>query len=118
MRRYLQLFAIQIKAAALLSLQYRLDFFFQLVMSLFWTSTALVPLWVLFSMRSGVAGWNAHEALVVAGFFLALKGVLQGAIQPALTNVVEHIRKGTLDFLLLKPGSSSGRCVRAGIGHP
>jgi ABC-2 type transport system permease protein len=29
--------------------------------------------------------------------------VLDGAIQPALTNVVEHIRKGTLDFLLLKP---------------
>jgi ABC-2 type transport system permease protein len=26
-----------------------------------------------------------------------------GAIQPSLVNVVEHIRKGTLDFLLLKP---------------
>ncbi|MDB4971870.1 MAG: conserved rane protein multidrug efflux associated [Myxococcaceae bacterium] len=103
MRRYLTLFAIQLKAAALLSLQYRLEFFFQLTMSLFWTATALVPLWVLFSMRSGVAGWSAHEALLVSGFFIALKGVLQGAIQPSLTNVVEHIRKGTLDFLLLKP---------------
>ncbi|MDB4989562.1 MAG: conserved rane protein multidrug efflux associated [Myxococcaceae bacterium] len=103
MRRYLTLLAIQIKAAALLSLQYRLDFFFQLLMSLFWTTTALVPLWVLFSMRTGVAGWSAHEALIVSGFFIALKGVLQGVIQPSLTNVVEHIRKGTLDFLLLKP---------------
>lgn len=103
MRRYLRLLAIQLKAAALLSLQYRLDFFFQLAMSLFWTATALVPLWVLFSMRTGVAGWSAHEALIVAGFFIALKGVLQGAIQPSLSNVVEHIRKGTLDFLLLKP---------------
>jgi ABC-2 type transport system permease protein len=102
-RRYLQLFVIQLKAAALLSLQYRLDFFFQVTMSLFWTASALVPLWVLFSMRSGVAGWSAYEALIVSGFFIALKGVLQGAIQPALTNVVEHIRKGTLDFLLLKP---------------
>ena len=101
--RYLRLLAIQLKAAALLSLQYRLEFFFQLVMSLFWTATALVPLWVLFSMRTGVAGWSAAEALIVAGFFIALKGVLQGAIQPSLTNVVEHIRKGTLDFLLLKP---------------
>jgi len=103
MRRYLNLLAIQAKAAALLSLQYRVDFFVQVAMALFWTSTALVPLWVLFSMRSGVAGWSAHEALLVAGFFVALKGVLQGAIQPALTNVVEHIRQGTLDFLLLKP---------------
>lgn len=103
MRRYLALLRIQLKAAALLSLQYRLDFVLQSVLALFWTLTALVPLWVLFSMRSGVAGWTAHEALIVAGFFIALKGALQGIIQPSLTNVVEHIRKGTLDFLLLKP---------------
>lgn len=103
MQRYARLFAIQLKAAALLSLQYRLDFALQVVMSLFWTASGLVPLWVLFSMRSGVAGWSAPEALVVTGFFISLKGVLQGVIQPSLTNVVEHIRKGTLDFLLLKP---------------
>ena len=103
MARYLRLLAIQLKASALLSLQYRLDFAFQVVMALFWTASALVPLWVLFSMRKGVAGWSAYEALLVSGFFIALKGVLQGVIQPALTNVVEHIRKGTLDFLLLKP---------------
>lgn len=103
MRRYFRLFAIQVRAAALLSLQYRLDFFVEAALALFWTATALVPLWVLFSMRAGVAGWSAYEALLVTGFFVALKGVLEGAIQPALTNVVEHIRKGTLDFLLLKP---------------
>jgi ABC-2 type transport system permease protein len=103
MLRYWTLLSIQVKAALLLSLQYRLDFFVQMAMSLFWTATALVPLWVLFSMRSGVAGWSAHEALLVAGFFIALKGVLQISIQPALSNVVEHIRNGTLDFLLLKP---------------
>jgi ABC-2 type transport system permease protein len=106
MRRYAQLFLIQLKAAALLSLQYRVDFVVQTVMALFWTATALLPLYVLFSMRSGVAGWSAHEALMVAGFFIALKGVLQGAIQPSLTSVVEHIRKGTLDFLLLKPADA------------
>jgi len=103
MRRYLQLLGIQTKASVLLSLQYRVDFFIQMVMSLFWSATALTPLLVLFSMRHSVAGWSEHQALIVAGFFMALKGVLQGAIQPALSNVVEHVRKGTLDFLLLKP---------------
>lgn len=106
MRRYLELFKIQIKAALLLSLQYRVDFFVQTAMALFWSVTALVPLLVLFSMREGVAGWSAPEALLVVGFFMALKGVLLGAIQPSLGNVVEHIRKGTLDFLLLKPADA------------
>lgn len=103
MRRYLELLRIQFKASLLLSLQYRLDFFVQIAMALFWSATALVPLWVLFSSRNGVAGWDKSEMLVVVGFFTALKGVLSGAIQPPLANVVEQIRKGTLDFLLLKP---------------
>jgi ABC-2 type transport system permease protein len=73
---------------------------------LFWSATALVPLYVLFSLRPGVAGWSADEMLIVVGFFTLLKGVLAAAIQPSLTNAVEHIRKGTLDFLLLKPADS------------
>lgn len=103
MRRYLELGFVQLKAAVLLALQYRLDFFIETVMALFWCVTALVPLLVLFSTRDSVAGFSAYEALAVTGFFMALKGLMVGAIQPSLTNVVEHVRKGTLDFLLLKP---------------
>lgn len=106
MRRYAALFAIQVRAAALLALQYRLDFFLEVLMALFWSATALVPLYVLFSVRDGVAGWSAHEMLVVVGFFTLLKGVLSSVIQPSLSQAVEHIRKGTLDFLLIKPADA------------
>lgn len=106
MRRYLALGFVQLRAAVLLSLQYRVDFFIETLMALFWCGTALVPLLVLFSMRDSVAGFSAYEALSVTGFFMALKGVMVGAIQPSLVNVVEHVRKGTLDFLLLKPVDS------------
>jgi ABC-2 type transport system permease protein len=105
-RRYLALLRIQIKAAILLALQYRLDFCVQALMAVFWSGTALVPLYVLFSMRHGVAGWRAEEMLIVVGFFTMLKGVLACVIQPSLAMAVEHIRKGTLDFLLLKPADS------------
>lgn len=103
MRRYLTLGLVQLKAAVLLSLQYRLDFVIETAMALFWCGTALVPLLVLFSMRDSVAGFSAYQALTVTGFFMALKGMMVGAIQPSLVGVVEHVRKGTLDFLLLKP---------------
>ena len=46
------------------------------------------------------------EALVVTGWFTLLQGILEGAINPSLTSVVEHIRKGTLDFVLLKPADA------------
>jgi len=35
-----------------------------------------------------------------------MKGVLEGAVNPSLASVVEHIRKGTLDLVLLKPADA------------
>src|SRR3989442_353925 len=75
-------------------------------MSLFWVASSLVPLLVLFSTRQSVAGWCQPQALLVVAFFTLLKGLLDGGIQPALQNVVEHIRRGTLDFILLKPADA------------
>lgn len=103
MLRYLRLLGIQLRTSVLLSMQYRLEFFLDGVMSVFWTASALVPLVVLFDARKTVAGWTWPEALLVVAGFTTLKGVLDGAIQPSLGGVVEHVRKGTLDFLLLKP---------------
>jgi ABC-2 type transport system permease protein len=101
--RYARLLGIQLRTSLLLALQYRLEFAVQVVMSLFWTGTALVPLLAIYDRRPTIAGWSQPEALIVVGFFTALKGVLEGAIQPSLSAVVEHVRKGTLDFVLLKP---------------
>jgi len=43
---------------------------------------------------------------VVLGFFTLMKAVLEGAVSPSLTAVVEHVRRGTLDFVLLKPADT------------
>ena len=104
--RYFRLFAVQLRASTLLALQYRSDFVIDGIIEIFWTTTALVPLFVVYSQRDAVAGWSFGEALVVTGWFTLLQGVLEGAINPSLTSVVEHIRKGTLDFVLLKPADA------------
>src|SRR5512134_243732 len=87
-------------------MQYRVEFLVQGVLALFWAGWSLVPLLVVFGGRAGVAGWTFDEALVVMGWFTLMKGVLEGAVNPSLTSVVEHIRKGTLDFVLLKPADA------------
>jgi len=68
--------------------------------------SALLPLLVLFRLRTGVAGWTWPEALLVAAFFLMIKSVLSAVIQPSAVATVEQIRLGTLDFVLLKPADS------------
>jgi ABC-2 type transport system permease protein len=106
MLRYLRLLGIQLRASAAVAMQYRLDFLVEGALALFWTGWSLVPLLVIFGRRTGVAGWSFEEALVVIGWFLVMKGILEGAVNPSLAAVVEHIRKGTLDFVLLKPADA------------
>lgn len=106
MRRYLTLLAVQLRASTAVAMQYRLEFLGQGALALLWTTWSLVPLVVVFGQRQGVAGWSFEEALVVIGWFTIMKGLLEGAVNPSLASVVEHIRKGTLDFVLLKPADA------------
>jgi ABC-2 type transport system permease protein len=106
MRRYLRLLGVQLRASSLLAMQYRGDFLIDGLISLFWTSTALAPLFVVYRGDQAIPGWSFGEALLVIGWFTLLQGILEGAINPGLAGVVEHIRKGTLDFVLLKPADA------------
>ncbi len=107
MRRALRLLGLQLRTSALLAAQYRWDFLVDGVISLFWAFTAVVPLFVVYgNQRLGIPGWSFGEALVVTGWFILLQGILDGAINPGLAAVIDHIRKGTLDFVLLKPADA------------
>jgi ABC-2 type transport system permease protein len=104
--RYVRLLAIQIRASLLLSLQYRAEFLLDGFVEIFWMATAVVPLVVVYGLNTSIPGWSFGEALIVMGWFTFLQGVLEGAINPSLATVVDHIRKGTLDFVLLKPADA------------
>jgi len=105
-RRYGRLLRVQLRTATIASMQYRSDFITRGLIALLWLGVALAPLFVVFGNRHAVTGWTFPEALVVVGWFTLLKAVLDGAISPSLTAVVEHVRHGTLDFVLLKPADA------------
>jgi ABC-2 type transport system permease protein len=104
--RYARLLLIQLRTSIVLAAQYRADFLLDGLIEIVWVSTALAPLLVAFQGRAAIAGWSFGEALSVLGFFTLLAAVLEGAINPSLVAVVQHIRKGTLDFVLLKPADA------------
>ncbi len=103
MRRAFAVLRAQLRASISMAAQYRLDFVVEGLLALLWMGVTLVPVYVVFGTRPSVAGWTFPETLLVIGWFIALKGFLEGTIAPSLTNVIEHVRKGTLDFVLLKP---------------
>lgn len=116
LRRYFRLSWLALRTAVLLGLQYRVDFVVQGLMQVAWMLLSAVPLWIAYQARAtatgttiggvDLGGWGFYQAVVVYGFFSLLKAVLEGAINPSLSAVVEHIRSGTLDFVLLKPADA------------
>ena len=104
--RYARLLAVQIRTSFTLAVQYRFDFFAEGMLAVVWLAITLVPLAVVYARRTSVAGWSYPEALVVVGLFSMLKAVLDGGVMPSLNHVVDGVRKGTLDFILLKPADA------------
>ncbi|MCX5745462.1 MAG: ABC-2 family transporter protein [Proteobacteria bacterium] len=103
MRKILRLALVQLRISASSAMAYRLDFFVEGLMSLVWMTLTLLPLVVLYGTRTSVAGWTADEALVIIGYFMLVRAVLEGVVSPSLVELVERIRSGAFDYTLLKP---------------
>ena len=103
MIRYLALVREQARISVAQAAAYRLDFLLEGAMSVAWMGIALLPYFVLFDTRSSVAGWDAPSALVVMSYFLGIRAVLEGIVSPSITSLVEQIRSGAFDYVLLKP---------------
>ncbi|MEK7704051.1 MAG: ABC-2 family transporter protein [Myxococcota bacterium] len=101
--RYARVLWAQVRASLLLAMQYRAEFFGASVSALISLVAALLPLVIVFGDRRTIAGWTLDESLVVVGIFTLLKALLGGAVFPSLQAVVEHVRQGTLDYVLIKP---------------
>ena len=106
LRRYAALLQIQARISAALAMQYRFDFVVKGIMSAFWLMVTLIPLTIVFRQKSSMVGWSYPEALVVIGWFVLLKGVLEGGVTPSMATVTEGIRNGKFDFTLLKPADA------------
>lgn len=103
MTRYLRLAALQLRISASAGMAYRADFLLEGALALLSLGLLLLPWFVLFDGRETVASWQAHEALVVMAYFTGVRAVLEGVISPSIIDLLERIRSGAFDYVLLKP---------------
>lgn len=103
MTRYVRLALVQLRISAASAMAYRADFLIEGAMAVAWMALTLLPLIVLFNGRQTVVGWDAPSALIVIAFFMALRAILEGVISPSIVDLVERIRSGAFDYVLLKP---------------
>jgi len=117
---------IHLRVGVLNEMQYRANFFIQLVQSTVAVATGLIALAVIFDHTTDLNGWSRPELLVVMGVFTMVGGLIGFAIEPNMGRVLGDIHTGTFDFVLTKPADSQllssvrqfnlWRLVDAGVG--
>jgi ABC-2 type transport system permease protein len=102
----LRLASLFLRIGALNELQYRLNFFLNLLQSLVALGTGLVGLALVFTHTTDLAGWTRPELLAVMGVHILMGGVIRVIIQPNMERLMQEVQGGTLDYVLTKPADA------------
>ena len=84
-------------------LQYRANFFIQLLQSFIAIATGVIVLALIFDRTDDLAGWTRPQLLVVMGVFTIVGGFIGFAIEPNMGRLMSDVRQGTFDYTLTKP---------------
>jgi len=94
------------RIGAMNELQYRSNFFLQLLQSVLTLGAGLIGLAVVFGRTSDLNGWSREELLAVMGVFTMVGGIANTFVVPNMQQLVEDIQRGTLDYALTKPADA------------
>jgi len=87
-------------------MQYRANFFIQLVQSAAVTGSGLVVLALVYSHTPDLNGWTHPQVIAVMGVFTMMLGIIGFVIEPNMARLNDDVRQGTLDLILTKPADA------------
>ena len=102
-RKYLKVLKNFLHTSLASELEYKANILIDLITAVLSLIGSIFLLSIFFQNRGSLAGWEFDEALIIQGIYTILNGITNTWFNPNLTEIVKHIREGTLDFVLLKP---------------
>ena len=84
-------------------LEYKVNILIDLLTAILSLIGSIFLLSIFFQNNAIIGGWEFQQALIIQGIYTILNGITNTWFNPNLTEIVKHIREGTLDFVLLKP---------------
>ncbi|HYY87869.1 MAG TPA: ABC-2 family transporter protein, partial [Chloroflexota bacterium] len=104
--RYLRLLAAFVRVEIQFALEYRVNLALDALHELVVVGTSVAAVLVLYSHTSALNGWTLPEMLVLLGVYYVVQGAQGLVFEVSFERFMEHVRLGTLDFILLKPANS------------
>ena len=103
LRKYLKVYKKFLHTSLASELEYKTNIIIDLITAIFSLIGSIFLLSIFFQNIGIIGGWKFEEALIIQGIYTILNGITNTWFNPNLTEIVKHIREGTLDFVLLKP---------------
>lgn len=113
----LGIFWINSKIRLQSNMQYRFDFINGLIMALLNSSISVITLFMIFTTTKGYPNWSLSQIFLFQGvllFWYGLKDMLFGDVRDYMMDLV---RQGNFDRLLLKPYPPMGLILTAGPNY-
>lgn len=82
---------------------FRGNFIVKVLVEVIWLAIILSFYQIIFKRTQAIAGWDESQYLFFVGCFFALNGMIETLFLDNCNEFGELVRKGDLDFLLLKP---------------
>ena len=102
-RKYLKVYSQFLHTSLASELEYKTNILIDLVTAILSLIGSIFLLSIFFQSNSNIGGWGFEQALIIQGIYTILNGITNTWFNPNLTEIVKHIREGTLDFVLIKP---------------
>jgi ABC-2 type transport system permease protein len=103
---YLRLLRVFYRTSIQTDMEYRADFYTRIVASLLGLLTTAGALSVAYHYTSEIKGWSISQTMVLLSVYYLMDGLIEMFIAPNMREIMNQVRQGTLDFVLMKPVSA------------
>ena len=103
LRKYLKVYKKFLHTSLASELEYKTNIIIDLITAFLSLIGSIFLLSIFFQNNNSIGGWEFDQALIIQAIYTILNGITNTWFNPNLTEIVKHIREGTLDFVLLKP---------------
>ncbi|TWW08286.1 hypothetical protein E3A20_25820 [Planctomyces bekefii] len=94
MQRYLRLYAYFLQFSFSRAMEFRLDFFFRIVMDLVYYLVNIAFFKLLYLHTGTLAGWNERQAMVFVSIYLLVEAVHMTVFTDNLWNMGDFVYRG------------------------
>ncbi len=103
LKKYGKIYSLFLQTSLASELEYKENVIIDFITAFLSLIGSIFLLTIFFQNSNNIGGWKFEQALIIQGIYTILNGITNTWFNPNLTEIVKHIREGTLDFVLLKP---------------